>query len=393
MVAALVRHFGIEALASIETAVQEAGLRAFERAPDNLSSVELERWLLRVAHNALIDAFRRERKNVPLDKHHAGVVEPPSPEIDDELRLILLCCHPTLTRAAQIALTLRVAYGFGNAQIARAFLSDERTIAQRIVRAKQRLRDEGVGFVLPEDNDIPARLHPILAVLYQLFTEGCSTTIGEAGLDEALCNESLRLVRLLTERWTTPAAEAVRALFCFHVARAPARCASDGSLVLLHEQDRSLWDATLLAEGFLYLGRSAREQDVSRFHIEAAIAANHAKAVSYATTDWTEIVALYDALHALSPSFVVDVNRALAVAMLRGATAGLDELDAIVERDLLARYPYALAMYAELHASLGNLDEAISFLDRALEQRASLAERALLVRKRAAIAQGKNPAS
>src|SRR5262249_33677418 len=156
------------------------------------------------------------------------------------------------------------------------------------------------------------------------------------------------------ERWTSPAAEALRALFCFHAARTPARTAEDGSLVLLHEQDRSRWDADLLDEGFLFLGRSARGEELSRFQLEAGIAACHAQATSYATTDWGKIVDLYDLLRATSPSPVVDVNRALAVGMLRGALAGLDELDAIPERDLLARYPYALAVYAELHASRGH---------------------------------------
>jgi RNA polymerase sigma-70 factor (ECF subfamily) len=373
-------------LALIEGAVQDAGLRALERWND-VENATLEGWLLRVAHNAVVDALRRERRNVPLSEHHAGLVEIIAPELDDELRLIFLCCHPALARAAQIALTLRIGYGFGTGQIARAFLSDERTIAQRIVRAKQRLREEGTQFELPEPDEVPSRLRPILDVLYQLFTEGYSTTDSEIGIDEALCQESLRLVRLLTDddRWTSPAAEALRALFCFHVARAPARLAEDGSLVLLHEQDRSQWDPELLAEGFVFLAQSARGAELSRFHLEAGIAACHAKAESYATTNWEEIVAFYDALREASPSPVVDVNRALAVAMCRGAVAGLDELDAIPERELLARYPYALATYAELHASLGHLGEARTFLDRALEQQTSPAERALLFRKRAAL--------
>jgi predicted RNA polymerase sigma factor len=255
------------------------------------------------------------------------------------------------------------------------------------VRAKQRLRDDERRFELPERAEVAARLAPILDVLYQLFTEGYATTAGDGGIDEALCDESLRLARLLTgdERWTSPAAEALRALFCFHVARTATRRADDGSLLLLHEQDRARWNRGLLDEGFSFLARSARGDEISRFHLEAGIAACHARAPSHATTDWAEIVALYDLLREASPSPVVDVNRALSVAMLRGATAGLDELDAIPERDLLARYPYALATYAELHASLGHIDQARSFLDRALEQQTSPAERALLRRKRASL--------
>jgi RNA polymerase sigma-70 factor (ECF subfamily) len=383
------RRFGMEHLGRIENAVQDAGLKALERWDGDAAISALEGWLLRVAHNAVVDALRHDRKSSPLAENQAGAAAPPTPEIDDELRLIFLCCHPDIPRAAQIALTLRIAFGFTTAQIARAFLSDERTIAQRIVRAKQRLRDAGTRFELPEPDEVPLRLLPILDVVYQLFTEGYSTTDSEAGIDEALCRESLRLARLLTddERWTSPAAEALRALFCFHVARTPGRSADDGSLLLLHEQDRALWDQGLLAEAFVFLGRSARGKEISRFHVEAGIAACHAKAASFPSTDWAEIVALYDVLRQMSPSPVVDVNRALAVAMCRGAVAGLDELDAIPERELLSRYPYALATYAELHASLGHLDQARAFLESALEQQTSPAERALLRRKRAALAE------
>jgi len=389
LVAALVRRFGMDQFALIEDSIQEAGLRALERWNGEAQSRQFEGWLLRVAHNAVIDALRHDRRSVPLSEHYLGVVEPPTLELDDELRLIFLCCHPVLPRAAQISLTLRVAFGFSTAQIARAFLSDERTVAQRIVRAKRCLREGGVRFELPEHDEVPLRLRPILDGLYQLFTEGYATTDSEAGIDDALCNESLRLARLLTDddRWTSPDAEALRALFCFHVGRIPARRADDGGLLLLHEQDRSRWDEALLAEGFAFLERSARGQELSRFHVEAGIAACHSKAASYATTDWAEIVTLYDALREISPSPVVDVNRALAVAMYSGAVAGLDELDAVPERELLARYPYALATYSELHASLGHLEEARAFLDRALEQQMSPAERALLRRKRAALGQ------
>jgi RNA polymerase sigma-70 factor (ECF subfamily) len=385
LVAALLRRFGVDQLARVEAAVQEAGLRALERWRGDEAA--LEGWLVRVAHNALVDGLRKERREAALPEQEPADESAPAPGLDDELCLIFLCCHPALSRAAQIALTLRIAFGFSTAQIARAFLSDERTIAQRIVRAKQALREAHTRFELPEPSELGTRQPPILDVLYQLFTEGYATTTGESGIDDALCGESLRLVRLLSDdpRWTSPAAEALRALFCFHVARSAARRADDGSLLLLHEQDRSRWARELLDEGFLYLARSARGEELSRFHLEAGIAACHARAASHASTDWAQIIELYDLLRAASPSPVVEVNRALAVAMLHGATAGLDELDAIPERELVARYPYALATYAELHASLGHLDEARAFLDRALEVQTAPAEHALLRRKRAAL--------
>jgi RNA polymerase sigma factor (sigma-70 family) len=386
LIAALVRRFGTDCVELVEDAVQEAGARALERWEGDPSSKQLEGWLLRVAYNVMIDALRREKRVEPLADRDVEV-EQPTIEIDDELRLIFLCCHPALPRAAQLAVTLRVAFGFSTAQIARAFLTDERTVAQRIVRAKRTLREEGIELELPDHSEVVSRIRPILDVLYQIFTEGYSTTASQDGIDGTLCNESLRLARLLTddERWTSPGAEALRALFCFQAGRIPARRADDGSLLLLQEQDRSRWDEALIAEGFVFLERSARGEELSRFHVEAGIAACHAKATGCATTEWTEIVTLYDTLREISPSPVVDVNRAFAIAMCEGAHAGLDELDVIPERELLAHYAYALATYAELHASLGHIEEARLFLDRALEQRLSPAERRLLIRKRDAL--------
>jgi RNA polymerase sigma-70 factor, ECF subfamily len=388
VIAGLTRRFEISHFALIEDAVQEAYVRAAERWGAAALVHASEGWLLRVAHNIVIDVLRRERRHEPLVHGAATTVDGADDAIDDELRLIFLCCHPSLSTAAQIALTLRVGYGFTTRQIARAFLSDERTIAQRIVRAKQQLRDEGVRFELPTPDEVPGRLDSILNVLYQLFAEGYATTASPAGIDDALCRESLRLVRLITKdaRAASPPAESLRALFCFQVARLPARVADDGGLLLLHEQDRSRWDRSLIAEGFEWLTRSARGTTLSRFHAEAGIAACHAAASSHISTDWPRILTLYDALRTIAPSLVIDVNRAFAVAMCQGAPAGLDELDAIPERDLVARYPYACALYSDLCASLGHAEQARRYLDHALQHQPSPAERALLRRKRAALA-------
>ncbi|HWO10621.1 MAG TPA: DUF6596 domain-containing protein, partial [Polyangiaceae bacterium] len=278
VVAALLRRFGVAELSRIESAVQEAGLRALERwngaEGGGPADAALEGWLVRVAHNVLVDELRNAWRHAPLSERPDDSAAPPEPALDDELCSIFLCCHPELPRAAQIALTLRIVYGFETAQIARAFLSDERSVAQRIVRAKQRLREAGTRFELPEQGEIAARLAPILDVLYQLFTEGYAATAADTGTDEALCAESLRLARLLTDdaRWASPSGEALRALFCFHLARSATRHADDGSLLLLHEQDRARWEPALLEEGFTHLGRSARGDEVSRFHLEAGIA-------------------------------------------------------------------------------------------------------------------------
>jgi predicted RNA polymerase sigma factor len=330
--------------------------------------------------------LRRDQPLEPLDAAYDPPVDPPVPERDDELRLIFLCCDPALGRAAQLALVLNVAFGLSAHQIAVAFVSDERTVAQRIVRGKQRLREAGVLFDIPEAIALPGRLGPILDVLYIVFSEGYNPT-DDAVFDAGLCTEALRLVRLLTETPQTavPAAFALRALLCFHASRLPARLADDGGLLLMPEQDRARWDASLLSEAFWCLNDAGSGSEVTRFHLEAAIAACHAMGSSYATTDWLRIVDLYDMLRAQAPSLVIDVNRALAIAMRSGARIGLDELDAIPEREILARYPYALAAYADLHASLGHLDEVRAYLDRALQHQAAPAQLALLRRKRASL--------
>jgi RNA polymerase sigma-70 factor (ECF subfamily) len=382
LIAALVRRFGVDQFMSAENAVQEASVRALERWNGG-SAKDLEGWLLRVANNLLVDVYRRERRMVPLSEMDEAMDVLRLPELDDELRLIFLCCHPVLPHASQITLTLRVAFGFSSAQIGRAFVSDERTVAQRITRAKQRLREEAAQFEIPNHDEVPSRLAPILDVLYQVFTEGYASTAAEGGIDREVCDESLRLVRLITDdnRLATPESEALRALLCFHAGRSLARQADDGSLLLLHEQDRTRWNGELLGEGFVFLARAARGTDLSRFHLEAGIAACHAKSPTFSITDWPEILRLYDILRSISPSPVVEVNRALAVAMCSGANAGLEELDAIPERELISRYPYALAGYAELYTSLGQIQEGRSFLLRALQEQTSPAERALLQRK------------
>ncbi len=387
LVAALTRRFGAVQLEAIENAVQETMVRALESWPREGVPSSVSGWLLRVAHNLLIDTLRREERITALPSEHPGDLDVPVPTLDDELLLVFLCCHPTLTRAAQVALTLKVACGFTAQQIALAFLTEEKTVAQRIVRAKQRLRHEGARFELPSDDDLCKRLEPVLDVLYLAFNEGYSPTDGEVAIKDDLCKEALRLSRLLTESplTATPAAEALRALFCFQASRAAGRCADDGSLLLLAEQDRTRWDAALIDEGFARLDRAGRGCELSRFHLEAGIAACHAAAPSYQLTDWPRIVSLYDALRERAPSPIVEVNRAVAFAMAFGALAGLDELDAIPEREVVGRYPYALAAYAELHLSLGHLHEARDYLTCALKYQPARVQRKLLERKLAAL--------
>jgi RNA polymerase sigma-70 factor (ECF subfamily) len=385
IIAALTRRFGAAHLDLVEDAVQTALVRALERwrGQDGVTPQRVDGWLLRVAHNNVVDALRRVARVEVIAPEYNADADVPLPGVDDELALMFLCCHPSLPRAAQLALTLRIACGLTSRQIAQAFLSNETTVAQRLVRAKQRLRELDEGFEVPDPEHLPARLESLLEVLYLMFSEGYTPADSDVAIREELCREALRLSRLLTDspRTDTPAAEALRALFCFQSARAQSRRADDDSLLLLLEQDRSQWDRDLITEGFSALQRAGRGDALSRFHLEAGIAACHAAAPTYRATDWTEILFLYDTLHERFPSLVVDVNRAVAVAMARGAAAGLDELDSIPERELVRGYPYALAAYAELHTSLGHLDEARRYLSRALDCQPSLAQRRLLQRK------------
>lgn len=388
IVAALTRRFGVSHFEIIEQAIQDAYLRALDRWTVNGLPDDPEGWLVRVAYNASIDALRRERSHLSLEgAKDVPDAEPPSLDADNEIRLMFLCCDPGLSRAAQIALVANVAFGLTAGQIAIAFVSDERTVAQRLVRAKRRLRDRGVRFDVPSIDTLPARLAGMLDVLYVVFSEGHTPSVGEEAIDDGLCREALRCIRLLSSRDDTgsPATFALRSLLCFHAARAPARFADDGSLLLLAEQDRAKWDTSLVDEAFACLARAGDGLEVSRYHLEAGIAACHAVAPGYAATDWARVVDFYETLRERWPSLVIDVNRALAIAMCDGARAGLDALDAIPEREVLVRYPYALAAYAELHASLDQLDAARSYLDRALNHQTSPAQAALLRRKRNAL--------
>src|SRR5262245_33241918 len=386
IVAALTRRFGAHYLELAENAAQDAYVRALERWSNDATPDDLERWLIRVAHNCMIDTLRRERATEPLVDELA-VASEARRDSEDEIRLMFLCCDPVLRRSAQIALVLNVAFGLSARQIATAFVSDERTVAQRIVRAKARLREQGIGFDMPSTEMLPDRLVAILDVLYLVFSEGYHPTESMDAIDPGLCHDALRFIRLLTDARETalPVAFALRALTCFHASRVPARLADDGSLLLLPEQDRARWDAELIREAFHALECAASGDTLTRFHLEAGIAACHAVAPTYAATDWARIVYLYDTLRESAPSVIVDVNRAWAVGMLRGARAGIDELNGIPERDVMDRYPYALAAYADLYASMGDVGAAKLFLDRAIAHQPAAAQVALLERKRAAL--------
>jgi RNA polymerase sigma-70 factor (ECF subfamily) len=287
---------------------------------------------------------------------------------DDELGLLFLACHPELPAESRVALALKLAGGFSVPEIARAFLAQDSAVAQRLVRAKRTLRDRGADFGMPVAHELPARLDSVLDALYLMFNEGYAPTSGEVVVREEVAHESMRLAALVTGHPATgtPGAWALRSLMCLHAARFPARAGSDGSLFLLREQDRTRWDRRLISDGLRALDRSASGDEVSRYHLEAGIAACHAVAASWEATDWAQILAQYDRLQALTKSPVVAVNRAVAVSRVHGPLAGLAALDEVAALPPLENYPLLPAVQAELWREAGDPARAADYYRAAL---------------------------
>jgi RNA polymerase sigma-70 factor (ECF subfamily) len=356
LVAWLARVFGAERLALAEDMVQDALIAALRSwrwsgVPDRPAA-----WLATVARNRAIDQLRREALGPAANGNETSASLPdevllPPPLADDTLRLMFVCGHPALGEAAQVALMLKTVCGFGVDEIAAAFLAKPAAIAQRLVRAKARIRALRLAFAIPDASEMPARLAPVLRSIYLLFDAGYRARGGDALVRDALCEEALRLVELLAAepRCATPETRALAALIVFHHARRPARVDEDGMLLTLEQQDRSLWDRHLVARGFQHLAAAGQGDVLSAYHAEAGIAAAHVASPSFAATDWTAVVGWYDALAAIAPGPVVTVNRAVAVALRDGPGAGLAELRPLA-RDR------RLMCYAPFHAALGELE-------------------------------------
>jgi RNA polymerase sigma-70 factor (ECF subfamily) len=381
MVATLTRALGPRHLTLAEDAVQDALITALQQWPFRGVPDNPEAWLYQVARNRAVDRLRHGRMAVekaPDIARRAATVEPPAaapllrdempPVDDDQLGLLFLTCHPSLPADARVALALKLAGGFSVAEIARAFLAQESTIAQRLVRAKRALRADEVRFGMPEPPELGARLDSVIDALYLMFNEGYAATSGDSLVRDEVALEAIRLTRMLAAHPATrsPKVWALLALMLLHAARFPARVDCTGALFLLRDQDRRLWDRALLAEGMLALDRSAAGDRVSPLHLEAGIAACHAAAPSWDATDWPQIVELYDSLFALTTSPVVAVNRAIAISRVEGPLAGLAALDAIAHEPALDRYPLLPAVSAELWREAGDLDRAASCYRAAL---------------------------
>lgn len=376
--AVLTRLVGPDNLSLVEDVAQGALLRAMRTwsiggIPPNPSA-----WITRVAINLARDALRRQRMAAGKEPAILTYLEQVRPDTssgadenglgDATLRLMFVCCHPALGADAQVVLALKMLCGFSTAEIARAFLSSESAIEKQLTRTKQRIRDSGIRFEIPDAPELGDRIEGILATLYLLFNEGYKASEGDQLVRVELCQEALRLAHELAAHpaGDTPRTHALLALMYLTAARTPARIDPDGTLLRLDVQDRSKWDQELIDRGLAEIAQASRGDTVSEYHLQAGIAACHCIAPDYASTDWPRIVCHYDALYRLKPSPVVALNRAVAVAHASGPQAGLDALARIPEPEKLDTYYLAHAVAGELHWRLGQDHAAAERFRKAL---------------------------
>jgi len=382
--ASLARSFGARRLDLIETAVQEAFVSAIENWGTDVP-VRPGAWLQVAARRRVIDALRRATWIAPseeLDQLEAPAVATDRDE--DLLKMMFVCCHGAIPLESALALALRTLCGFPVPALSRALRLNEVAVEKRLIRARQVLREERVE--LEPDGAIDMRIEGVMRTLYVLFLEGYSAHAGDAQIDEDLCRTAIRLnAMLLASRFATPAAHALQALFLFQTARLASRIDAEGDLIALDQQDRARWDRVMIADGFEHLGRASTGDMVSPYHLEAAIAACHALAATYAATDWPQIVALYDQLLALTPSPVIALQRAIAVGRANGARAGLRALQGLVGNDRLDDDPVLAAAIGELKAESGDVRAARAAYRRALELAGTAPERRFIEKRLAAL--------
>ena len=381
--ATLVRLLGDFDLA--EEALHEAFRAALEQWPAQGVPGNPRAWLVSAGRFKAIDGIRRQSRFEALDEERAeslAVEEVVADEIeDDRLRLIFTCCHPALAPDAQVALTLREVCGLRTEEIAHAFLTPAPTLAQRIVRAKSKIRDAKIPYEVPEGEALAGRLEAVLRVIYLVFNEGYSASSGDAVTRADLSGEAIRIARLLVQLLPEPEAVGLLALLLLQDSRRAARTSPAGDIVLLEDQDRSLWNRDAIAEGVALVETALASRRFGPYAIQAAIAAVHAEAQTAEATDWPQIVALYDVLYELNPSPVVELNRAVAIAMRDGPAAGLTLVDAILARGELAQYHLAHAARADLCRRLGAVADARRSYEKALALSEQAPERRFLERR------------
>ncbi|KRA07287.1 RNA polymerase sigma factor [Pseudomonas sp. Root569] len=383
VLATLIRVLGDFDLA--EEALHEAFFVAVQRWPEDGVPDNPRAWLVSTGRFKAIDRLRRQARFTPLLQEQADTLEAAqwSDEDveDDRLRLIFTCCHPALAPDAQAALTLREICDLSTEAIAHAFLATPTTIAQRIVRAKGKIREAKIPYQVPSRAELPERLDSVLRVIYLVFNEGYSASTGTDLTREDLTAEAIRLGRLLMELLPEPEVMGLLALMLLHESRRPARTSANGELVLLDAQDRGLWDTSLMAEGCALVEQALTTRRFGPYCLQAAIAAVHAEAPSAEQTDWRQIVGLYDVLLRAMPSPVVELNRAVAVAMEQGPTAGLTLVDSILQRGELQDYHLAHSARGEFCRQLGRVGEARAAYEKALSLTQQTPEKRFLERR------------
>jgi len=388
VLATLIRLLGDFDIA--EEALHDAFNTALEQWPRDGVPANPRAWLVSTGRFKAIDAIRRRARFEPLPNNietrlAADGADPAAWDNesveDDRLRLIFTCCHPALSPDAQVAMTLREVCGLTTEEVARAFLSSPPTVAQRIVRAKAKIRNARIPYEVPSPNDLPDRLDAVLRVVYLVFNEGYSASSGASVTRHDVSDEAIRLGRLLLELLPEPEVAGLLALMLLQESRRAARTSPSGDLVLLEDQDRSLWNREYIKEGLALVQRALSSRRFGPYTLQAAIAAVHAQASSAAATDWTQIVGLYDVLMRAEPSPVVELNRAVAVAMRDGPSAGLALIDAILGRGDLSDYHLVHAARADLCRRLGRTAEARASYERALSLAQQEPERRFLERR------------
>jgi RNA polymerase sigma factor (sigma-70 family) len=394
MVATLTGIFGIEHLNLAEDVVQEALARALQTWPYRGIPENPAAWIMRASRNLALDVVRREKVFRAKEPEITRLMERDgsAPEAaifseheiaDDRLRMMFVCCHPVIPPEAQVALALKTLCGFSVTEISHAFLTTEAAIAKRLTRAKQKIQEAQVPFEIPIGDELTRRLDSVLQSLYLLFNEGYKASSGEKLVREDLCNEAIRLTELLAQHpaGNQPNTHALLALMLLNTARLPAREDDAGNLLRLEEQDRTRWDQAMIARGMFHLRESAAGADISEYHLQAGIAACHATAMDYQSTDWARILSLYDRLMEFEDSPVVALNRAVAVANVYGPEAGLETVRAIRDREKLGSYYLFYAVIGELEMRLNNRAAAAEQFRKAFELAETKSERAFLLKR------------
>ncbi len=373
IVSILTGIFGFENLDLAEDVVQETLVKALQQWPFSGVPQNPTGWILQVARNQALDVLRRRAlfrdKQAEIARQLEQQLLPDAghaPFPDEQLTMMFTCCHPAFPQEMQIALVLKTLCGFSVPEIARAFLTQETTIAQRLVRAKRKIREDKIHFELPERKQLEERLDAVLQVLYLMFNEGYSASQGNDLIRKDVCDEAIRITSLLAEHpeGDTPKTHALLALMLLQASRFATRMDAEGNLLLLADQDRSLWDQELIQRAFAHLDRAGRGKTLTVNHLQAGIASCHALARDYESTDWRRILSFYDALLELDPSPVVKLNRAVAVSMVHGPHTGLRELETIQNDSLMSEYYLYHATLADFHRRLGNMQQAIRHYKR-----------------------------